>query len=87
MSEARGYAAFLQNAGLFFRGDSQGWHLGLVCDAPLGHGIGNTIVPFAPTGQRIPAQWNVIPSGSAHGIETPSFHLPQRGNAYQPNGT
>ncbi len=47
----------------------------------------NTIVPFAPTGQRIPAQWNVIPSGSAHGIETPSFHLPQRGNAYQPNGT
>ena len=37
-SEARGYAAFLQNAGLFFRVDSQGLHSGLVCDAPTGHG-------------------------------------------------
>ena len=43
MSEARDYAAFLQNAGFFFREDSQGLHPGLVCDAPLGHGIRNTV--------------------------------------------
>ena len=83
-SEARDYAAFLQNAGFFFRVDSQGLHPGLVCNAPTGHGIGNVvaglapteprrhvvtrcplrhgsgtgndIIPFAPTGQRIPAQ-------------------------------
>ena len=41
--EACGYAAFLQNAGFFCRGDSQGLHPGLVCDAPLGHGIRNTV--------------------------------------------
>jgi hypothetical protein len=40
--EACGYAAFLQNAGFFFRVGSQGLHPGLVCDAPLGHGIRNT---------------------------------------------
>ena len=34
------YAAFLQNAGLFFRAESQGWHPGLVCDAPSEHRIG-----------------------------------------------
>ena len=34
------YAAFLQNADLFFRVDSQGWHPGLVCDALSGHGVG-----------------------------------------------
>jgi hypothetical protein len=33
MSEAPGYAAFLQNACFFFRVESQGWHPGLVCDA------------------------------------------------------
>ena len=37
MSEAPGYAAFLQNAGLFFRVNSHGWHPGLVCDAPSAH--------------------------------------------------
>jgi hypothetical protein len=40
---ARGYAAFLQNAGLFFRADSQGWHPGLVCDAPSEQRIGNVV--------------------------------------------
>ena len=40
------YAAFLQNAGLFFREDSQGLHPGLVCDAPTGHGIGNGVLSF-----------------------------------------
>ena len=40
-SEARGYAAFLQNAGFFIRGDSQGLHPGLVCEAPSGHFDGN----------------------------------------------
>jgi hypothetical protein len=44
MSETRKYAALLQNAGEFFRVDSQGWHPGLVWDAPLGHGIGNTVM-------------------------------------------
>jgi hypothetical protein len=44
MSETRDYAAaFLQNAGLFFREDSQGLHPGLVCDAPSGHWIGNVV--------------------------------------------
>ena len=43
MSETRDYAAFLQNAGLFFREDSQGLHPGLVCDAPSGHEIGNAV--------------------------------------------
>jgi hypothetical protein len=42
-SVRRTYAAFLQNAGFFFRVDSQGLHPGLVCDAPLGHGIRNTV--------------------------------------------
>ena len=37
------YAAFLQNAGLFFRVGSQGWHPGLVCDAPSGHGIRHVV--------------------------------------------
>ena len=37
-SEVRGYAAFLQNASLFFRVDTQGLHPGLVCVAPLGQG-------------------------------------------------
>ena len=49
ISETRGYAAFLQNAGFFFRVDSQGLHPGLVCDAPLGHGIGNVVAELAPT--------------------------------------
>ena len=48
-SETQGYAAFLQNAGFFFRADSQGLHPGLVCDAPLGHGIGNVVWGLAPT--------------------------------------
>jgi hypothetical protein len=38
-----GYAAFLQNAGLFFRVDSQGLHPGLVCDAHSGHGVRNWV--------------------------------------------
>jgi hypothetical protein len=42
-SVRRTYAAFLQNAGFFFRVDSQGLHPGLVCVAPLGHGIRNTV--------------------------------------------
>ena len=42
-SETRDYAAFLQNACFFFRGAPQGLHPGLVCDAPLGHGIRNTV--------------------------------------------
>ena len=42
----RGYAAFLQNAGLFFRVDSQGLHPGLVCDAPSGHGVRNRVRPW-----------------------------------------
>ncbi len=37
------YAASLQDAGLFLWVFSQGLHPGLVCDAPLGHGIGNTV--------------------------------------------
>ena len=37
------YAAFLQNAGLFCRVGSQGWHPGLVCDAPSGHGVRNRV--------------------------------------------
>ena len=41
-----GYAAFLQNAGLFFRVDSQGLHPGLVCDAPSGHGVRNRVRPW-----------------------------------------
>lgn len=36
-SEARGYAACLQNVGLFLRVDSQVWHPGLVCDAATEH--------------------------------------------------
>jgi hypothetical protein len=50
-----------------------------------GRGIGNVIVRFAPTGQRISAQWNGMPGeGMNTGSETSSFDLPQRGNAYQP---
>jgi hypothetical protein len=59
-------------------------------DARGGHerGIGNVIVRFATTGQRISAQWNGMPGeGMNTGSETSSFDLPQRGNAYQPNGT
>ena len=37
--EARGYAAFLQNAGIVVGVFSQGLHSGLVCDAHSGHGI------------------------------------------------
>ena len=46
-----GYAAFLQNAGLFFREDSQGLHPGLVCDAHSGHGIANVgrLIPSLPS--------------------------------------
>ena len=51
-SEARDYAAFLQNAGFFFRVDSQGLHPGLVCNAPTGHGIGNVVAGLAPTEPR-----------------------------------
>lgn len=46
MSVTRVYAAFLQNAGLFCRVDSQGLHLGLVCDAPsapLTDGVGSVL--------------------------------------------
>ena len=54
------YAAFLQNAGLFFRVHYQGWHPGLVCDAPSGHRIGNAVgeatgvsaPPGTPTSRR-----------------------------------
>ena len=38
-----GYAAFLQNAELFCRVGSQGWHPGLVCDAHSGHGVRNRV--------------------------------------------
>ena len=75
-----GYAAFLQNAGLFFRVDSQGLHPGLVCNAPLGHGIGNVVVDWpqrsrADTSER-DARWgmdtrskchcSICPNGATH---------------------
>ena len=41
--EARGYAAFLQNAGIVVGVFSQGLHSGLVCDAHSGHGIRNRV--------------------------------------------
>jgi hypothetical protein len=66
------YAAFLQNAGLFFRGYSQGWHPGLVCDAlsaPLTDGVGSVLdrkVYFPLAGYAGP------------GFHTwPSGHIPQ----------
>ena len=66
------YAAFLQNAGLFFRGDSQGWHPGLLCEAPSGpltDGVGSVLdreVYFPLAGYAGP------------GFHTwPSGHIPQ----------
>ena len=57
--DTRAYAAFLQNAGLFFRVDSQGWHPGLVCDAPSAHGIvlrpRLRAMPWAFTGRPVGA--------------------------------
>jgi hypothetical protein len=57
--EARCYAAFLQNASLFCRVDSQGWHPGLVCDAPSAHGIvlrpRLRAMPWAFTGRPVGA--------------------------------
>ena len=72
-SEARDYAAFLQNAGFFFRRLPRVYTLGWysmprqgmrfetrwtnrVSEPRSEHGIGNDIILFAPTGQRIPAQ-------------------------------
>ena len=65
-----GYAAFLQNAGLFFRVDSQGLHPGLVCNAPLGHGIGNVVVDWpqrsrADTSER-DARWGMDTGSKCH---------------------
>ena len=71
-SEARDYAAFLQNAGFFFRRLPRVYTLGWysmprqgmrfetrwtnrVSEPRSEHGIGNDIILFAPTGQRIPA--------------------------------
>ena len=42
-SEARDLCGVPSERGVVFSGDSQGWHPGLVCDAPTGHGIGNAV--------------------------------------------
>ena len=76
--EARGYAAFLQNAGLFFWADSQGCTLGWYAMPRWGK-ESETWCSISSNGTaRI--RWNAMPgSGEDTGSETSSFHLPCRG--------
>ena len=54
---------------------------------PLKRRIGNVIVPFAPTGRTSLMERDVPIGGTDAESETPSCHLPQRGNAYQPRAS
>ena len=91
-----GYAAFLQNAGLFFRVDSQGLHPGLVCDAPSGHGVRNRVRAWDweridVEAERYRARHKTF--GEAFGAATvagyagPGFHNWPSGHIAQDNGS
>ena len=75
-----GYAAFLQNAELFCRVGSQGWHPGLVCDAHSGHGVRNRVRAWDweridVEGERYRTRQKTFGEtfGAATGVSDPSY--------------
>ena len=65
--ETRRLCGVPSERGFFCRADSQGLHPGLVCDAPLGHGIENVVAGLAPTEPRRP-EGTRCPLGHGRGI-------------------
>ena len=67
MSETRRLCGVPSERGFVFRGNSQGFHPGLVCDAPLGHSDGNVVFDKLQRSRSIqpPAVTHPTPSPDA----------------------
>jgi hypothetical protein len=63
--------------------DSQGWHPGLVCEAPSGHGIGTVVFEWLQR-SRVDTSGRDAYWGMDAGSKYHRAICPRRGNAYQP---